>query len=96
MKTGTNEQNDQATHPFGPDPPLWRAWLARVAMISVLFILLISAFAVLGGIVDRFFEMLYVDGIDDGASAQSPGGSESRTQADYPIVLERIDADERP
>ncbi len=95
MKTDTSEQNDRATHPFGPDQPQWRVWLARIVMISVLFVVLISAFSVLGVIVEKFFVVLYVDGIDSYDFARSQGGSESGTQPDYPIFLERLDAEER-
>ncbi len=61
MKTDTGEPDDQSSHPFGPSQPAWRRWLARIAMISVLFVVLMTAFHFLGVIVEKFFVTLYVD-----------------------------------
>lgn len=61
MKNETSQNSDRESHPFGPGQPAWRRWLLRVVMISVLFVGLMSAFSVLGLIVDQFFITIYVD-----------------------------------
>ena len=64
MKTDGGEQikqSDRSVHPFGPSQPAWRRWLARFAMIAVLFVFLMSVFSFLGVIVEKFFVTLYVD-----------------------------------
>jgi hypothetical protein len=61
MKTRSSGDGDRLAHSRESDLPRWRLWLARVTIFAVLFFLLITAFAALSGIVERFFITLYVE-----------------------------------
>ena len=61
MKTDSSAQNHKSSRPLRLAPPQWRRWIVRILMIAVLFVALISAFSVLGMIVEKFFVTLYVD-----------------------------------
>jgi hypothetical protein len=48
-------------HPFGPRQSRWRVWLARIVMISLLFVVLLTFFNLMGVIVEKFFVTIYTD-----------------------------------
>ena len=46
---------------LGPNRSLWRLWLTRVVIFSVVFVLLVSVLSLASGIVERFFILLYTE-----------------------------------
>lgn len=48
-------------HPLGAPVARWKLWLVRLAVFSVVFVVLMSVFSYMGGIVERFFIALYSD-----------------------------------
>ena len=61
MKKRSSGDDDGMADPLESDLPRWCLWLTRVTLFAVIFVLLITAFAALGRIVEQFFVVLYAN-----------------------------------
>ena len=61
MADRQEEPNEIPRHPFGVSQPGWRLWAARLTIFSVTFALLLVVLSAVGGIVEKFFILLYTE-----------------------------------
>ena len=61
MNLNTRDRGSKPDRPSGSNPSRWRIWLTQITIFSLLFLLVLTLFSMLGEIVEEFFMTLYVD-----------------------------------